>query len=284
MVYSFGFSGLILNSLRRVEMRRESQMWCGGILEITNATTVDRSEARASVWARNWFGFEADAAQARVMDSTSKRVILNCTRQWGKSTVTAAKAVHHALSKAESLTIAVSPTARQTGEFLRKAAEFVRALRRPVKGDGSNEMSIAFSNGSRIVGLPGTEATVRGFSAVSLLLVDEASRVSDDLYLALRPMLAVSRGTLWLMSTPFGKRGFFYEVWEHGGDEWERVCVPATECPRIGADLLEEERRAMGELMFKQEYGCEFVDVTGAVFDRDLVEASFTDDFQPVDL
>jgi hypothetical protein len=53
------------------------------------------------------------------------------------------------------------------------------------------------------VGLPGTEATIRGFSAVSLLLVDEAARCSDELYLAIRPMLAVSDGTLWLMSTPF---------------------------------------------------------------------------------
>ena len=84
-------------------------------------------------------------------------------------------------------------------------------------------MSLAFPNGSRIVGLPGNEATVRGFSAVALMLVDEASRVSDDLYRAIRPMLAVSDGTLWLMSTPFGKRGFFYEAWANGGDTWERV-------------------------------------------------------------
>ena len=94
--------------------------------------------------------------------------------------------------------------------------------------------------------LPGSEATVRGFSAVSLLLVDEASRVEDEMYLAIRPMLAVSEGTLWLMSTPYGKRGFFWEAWERGGPEWERVRVPATECPRIRPEFLEEERRAMG--------------------------------------
>jgi len=66
-------------------------------------------------------------------------------------------------------------------------------------------MSLEFPNGARIIGLPGSEATIRGFSAVSLLLVDEAARVSDDLYKAIRPMLAVSAGELWLMSTPFGK-------------------------------------------------------------------------------
>ena len=196
-------------------------------------------------------------------------MVMNCTRQWGKSTVTAAKAVHQAYTEAGSLTLVVSPSARQSGEFLRKAAEFVRQLGIRPKGDGDNEMSLVLPNRSRIVGLPGNEATVRGFSAVSLLLVDEASRVSDDLYLAIRPMLAVSDGTLWLMSTPFGKRGFFYETWADGGTEWERVRVPAEECPRIRRAFLEEERRTMGERWFRQEYQCEFVDSVSGIFDRE---------------
>src|ERR1035437_11088243 len=93
-------------------------------------------------------------------------------------------------------------------------------------------MSLVMPNGSRIVGLPGTEPTIRGFSAVSLLLVDEASRVSDEAYLAVRPALATSDGALWLMSTPWGKRGFFYEAGTNGGPEWERILAPATECAR----------------------------------------------------
>ena len=101
---------------------------------------------------------------------------------------------------------------------MRKAAEFARRLGMRPKGDGDNEISLELPNGSRIVGLPGNEATVRGFSAVSLLLVDEAARVSDELYMAIRPMLAVSGGALWLMSTPFGKRGFFYETWRNGAE------------------------------------------------------------------
>ena len=72
-----------------------------------------------------------------------------------------------------------------------------------------------------------------GFLAVSLLLVDEASRVPDELYMAVRPMLAASSGALWLMSTPCGKRGFFWEAWERGGPEWERIRAPGNECGRI---------------------------------------------------
>ena len=58
----------------------------------------------------------------------------------------------------------------------------------------------------------------------------------------MRPSLAVANGDLWLMSTPCGKRGFFWEEWEHGGDEWERISVPATECSRISPELLAEEQ------------------------------------------
>ena len=107
-------------------------------------------------------------------------------------------------------------------------------------------------------------------------LVDEAARVDDELYMAIRPMLAVSRGTLWLMSTPFGKRGFFYEAWARGGPEWERIQVTAEECPRIPREFLEEERAAMGDRWSRQEYLCEFEDSVSGVFDRALVERAIT--------
>lgn len=236
----------------------------------------------AAEWARGRLGFLADETQARALRSESKRVLLNCTRQWGKSTVTAAKALHGAMHEAGSLTLVVSPSARQSGEFLRKASGFAQRLGIRPRGDGDNEISLALPNGSRIVGLPGSEATVRGFSAVSLLLVDEASRVSDELYRAVRPMLAVSGGTLWLMSTPFGKRGFFWEAWANGGREWERVRATARECPRIPAAFLEEERATMGERCFRQEYMCEFEDSVSGVFDREMVERAFSEDFGPL--
>ena len=236
----------------------------------------------AAEWVREHLGFEPDRGQTRMLGSASKRGLLNCSRQWGKSTITAAKAVHQAYTEPESLTLVVTPSARQSGEFVRKAAGFARRLGMRVKGDGDNEISLEFPNRSRIVGLPGNETTARGFSAVTLMLVDEASRVSDDLYKTVRPMLAVSSGALWLMSTPFGSRGFFWEAWQRGGPEWERVRAPATECARIPRAFLEEERTAMGERWFRQEYLCEFVDSVSGVFEGNLVEEAITGDFEPL--
>ena len=235
----------------------------------------------AVTFARKWLGFEPDERQAEVLLSQSKRGILNCTRQWGKSTVAAAKAVHRAFTRPKCLVIVASPSHRQSAEFVRKAAGMVQMLGITPHGDGANDISIELPNESRIVGLPGVEGTVRGFSAVSLMLIDEASRVHDLMYQALRPMLAVGGGDLWLLSTPFRKRGFFYRTWQHGGPHWHKVRVPATECPRIEREFLEEDRgQQRGN--FQMEYMCEFMEEGNSVFSRDLVEEAQDDSVKPL--
>ena len=233
-------------------------------------------------WVRRKLGFKADAMQSRVLETRRQRGLLNCCRQWGKSTLGAAMAVHQAYTISDSLTLVISPSARQSGEFVRKAARFLEKLGIQPKGDGDNEMSLLLPNRARIVGLPGNEVTVRGFSAVSLMLIDEAARVSDGMYRAVRPMLAVSRGKLWLLSTPHGKRGFFYETWKNGGRGWLRMMVPATGCPRISRSFLREERDILGEHCFRQEYMCEFADAESLIFNRDDIERAVTRDVEPL--
>jgi hypothetical protein len=229
----------------------------------------------AQIFAERHLGFTPDEQQSRVLDSQADRVILNCTRQWGKSTVCAAKAVHLACNEPNALILIASPSARQSAEFVRKASAFLRKLGIRPRGDGDNEISLLLPNNARIVGIPGIEATVRGFSSVSLLLIDEASRVPDELYRALRPMLAVGGGSLWLLSTPYGKRGFFYNEWTNGS-EWTRFRIPAPDCPRIPAAFLEQERRALGPRYFSQEYLCEFHATNDALFNESQVRRAIT--------
>jgi len=229
-------------------------------------------------FARTQLGFEPDLKQAAVLRANARQGILNCSRQWGKSTVTAAMAVHRAFADPETLVLVLSPSERQSGEFLRKSASFVRKLGLPVRGDGDNDVSLMLPNQSRIVGLPGKEKTVRGFSKVSLLLIDEASRVEDDLYDAVRPMLAVSDGDLWLMSTPFGRRGFFYETWVNGDPDWLRIEVPVTDCPRIKPSFLKRMKKGMSERKFRQDFLCEFVGDDDSLFDEELIRSLIRED------
>src|ERR687894_908473 len=161
-------------------------------------------------------GIEPDPRQGRLLRSSSDRVLLNCSRQSGKSTMTGLIALHRALYHPGSLILCLAPALRQSQELFGKVLGFYRDLGRPVTAQAERKLSLELKNGSRIMTLPGTEKTIRGFSGVSLLVVDEAARVADELYFAVRPMLAVSGGTLMMLSTPYGKRGVFYEEWISG--------------------------------------------------------------------
>jgi hypothetical protein len=161
-----------------------------------------------------------------------------------------------------------------------KFEDFLALL--PIKAmDTDTKLSKRFPNGSRVMALPGSEDTIRGISAVTLFIEDEASRVPDALYNSIRPMLAVSDGRLILMSTPFGKRGHFHKVWTEGGPQWERYEIRAEDCPRISADFLEEERRE--NPWFEQEYHCKFMETDDQLFNYDQVAAAFTSDVKALE-
>jgi hypothetical protein len=114
--------------------------------------------------------------------------------------------------------------------------------------------------------LPCREDTIRGYSRVTLLVIDEAARVPDELYRAVSPMLAVSGGRMICLSTPYGKRGFFYDAWANGGDDWARIEIPASRITRIATSFLERERRRIGASWFRQEYECSFEALEGLVY------------------
>jgi hypothetical protein len=220
-------------------------------------------------------GLAPDRWQAAVLRSHAPRMMLNCSRQAGKSSVAAAVALLTALREAPALVLLLSPSLRQSEELYRKTRGLYDALPCPVATARATGVELELANGSRVVSLPGTEGTIRGYSGVALLVVDEAARVSDALYCAVRPMLAVSQGRLLALSTPFGRRGWFYDEWT-GGQGWERVRIPADQCPRIPREFLDQERRAIGDRWFRQEYGCEFQEMIGAVFSGADIEAALS--------
>jgi hypothetical protein len=226
-------------------------------------------------------GIVPDAWQEDLLRSDSDRVLLNCCRQSGKSTTAGVLALHKALYYPGSLVLCLAPALRQSQELFGKIAGFYRDLGRPVAPQGERKLSLELENDSRILTLPGSEKTIRGFSGAALLLVDEASRVDDDLYYAIRPMLAVSGGSLMMLTTPYGKRGIFFEEWT-GGGAWERYEVPAKDCPRITPEFLEEERSALPPWVFRQEYECSFEETEDAVFTHEMIERAVTDEVKPL--
>jgi hypothetical protein len=226
-------------------------------------------------------GIVPDPWQAQLLRSEAARVLLGCARQSGKSTMAAILALHRALSSPSSLVLILAPAERQAKELFTKVATFYRTLGHVMAADSYRKLGMELANGSRIEALPGTEKTIRGFSGVDLLLVDEASRVADELYYAVRPMLAVSGGRLMMLSTPFGKRGVFYEEWT-SGEGWERYEVPASQCPRISPEFLVEERAALPSWVYRQEYECSFEETEDQVFTTEMVEQAVSSEVTPL--
>ena len=223
------------------------------------------------MWCREALGYHLDEWAQKVMTSSARYVIENISRQAGKSTCSAAMAVHQAVFFPGSLILVVSPTLRQSGELQRKCMKFYNIVD-PKHGGLAEDtkLSVLLTNGSRIVALPGQEDNLRGYSAPDLIIEDESSRVKDDLYTAVRPMLATNQGRLILLSTPNGKTGHFHKIWTEGGPEWLKILVTADDIPRISKEFLDNERLNMTESEFLQEYYCEFQDAEGAVFSSDL--------------
>jgi hypothetical protein len=227
-------------------------------------------------------GIVPDEWQERALRSEHPRLLLNCSRQSGKSRIAATKAAHRALRVPGSLVLIIGPSERQARETFAEAARAYTRLGETVPADSYRKLGVELRNGSRIEALPGTEKTVRGFSSVDLLIVDEAARVDDELYFAVRPMLAVSGGRLMMLSTPYGRRGAFFEGWENGGDEWERYEIPASKCPRISEEFLEGERRTMPEWVYRQEFCCEFAETDDQVFTYAMVYGAVDEGVEPL--
>jgi hypothetical protein len=238
----------------------------------------------------------ADKWQAEFIGSYARRVLTLCSRQCGKSTCAAAVAVRTAILEPPALVLVLSPSERQSAEFMVKVRAFYNALRMPRKKcapalehqprrladmpdeeameeawraipdkERESALQLHLRGGSRIIGLPASPATILGYSGVNLLLIDEAARVPDELYRAVRPMLAVSKGRLICLSTPKGKRGWFHD--EFVSDrQWQRFRINADHCPRIDPAFLAEERAALGDRFYGQEYFTEWTDIEDAYF------------------
>jgi hypothetical protein len=216
-----------------------------------------------------------DPWQARYLADPYPRQALLCCRRAGKSLTSAAKTWTHCLATPDRTALVFSPTLRQSVEYCRYVRKFDKAAGYPVKVKQTSQTIVEWVNGSRLISLPDSHEGVVGFTPTRIV-IDEASRVSDVLYSSLRPMLAYG-AQLDLLSTPFGKAGFFFEIFGTPARRarfhtWE---VSAYDVPRISADFLAEERLELGERWFAQEYELAFNDAIDAVFAADVIAQAF---------
>lgn len=247
--------------------------------EVVTSRTGDVCPDTAK-WVKKSLHFTPDPVQTEILSSTAKRLHLLCSRQWGKSTVVAAKALHHALTVPGAFIIIGSSSQRQSNELLTKFKAFA-ALVLPKRLRKDTETgSYYLPNGARIVALPESPDKVRGFSAPSLIILDEAAFVREELYEALTPSLATSKGALWLLSSAGEQRGFFHRIWTARPAGWSFFRATAEDCPRIDPAFLAAERAEKGEAYVRREYFCEFAGGRNQFIDDASIDALTDIDYE----
>ncbi len=246
---------------------------------LRQAATALRQAIDPAMFATEVCGIPPDPWQARVLRSDAKRVALVCSRQSGKSTTTAIKAAHTALHVPGSLVLMVAPTQRQSSEIFGKCRHFLSQCPGvPARLPSDNAMSLRLPSGSRVVALPGDNPdSVRGYSGPALVIVDEAAFCCNEILTAIMPTLAVSNGALWLLSTPNGKQGTFYDIVSAASPEWQIERIKASQCPRITADFIAEYTRTRGPHASRAEFECAFLEANGQYFCDEAISAVLSD-------
>ena len=229
-------------------------------------------------FAREALHFSPFPAQELILRSQSDRLLLNCTRQFGKTTCVSILALHYALFHPDALILIIAKAERQAQELLRKVRD--QGLLVPdVKYINESRTHLELQNNSRVISLPSSSSGIRGFSAPDLICADEAARIDNEMFIAIKPMLALG-GSFYMLSTPAGKRGYFYTCWKEDAS-WEKHKVTIYDHPLVKPEFIEREKREM-KRFFQSEYMCEFIDLEDATFNADAVQRLFTRDIKPL--
>lgn len=212
-----------------------------------------------------------DEWQHRALTTDRHDILLTVTRQGGKGEVATLLALDGVLNHDNFTVVIVSRTDRQAQRLLRRIKKYYKQLSYVPELVLDSQIRMELVNGSEIIAVPGSEETIRGIEAVDLLIIDEAALVPDQLYFAVQPMTATTNGRTIAMTTARGRRGWFWQEWNGGSDEWHREKITWEQITRFNPDWIARTRRRLGEFMFAQEFGCEFLDDVTQLFATDLV-------------
>jgi hypothetical protein len=217
-----------------------------------------------------------DPWQLTALSSTSRRLVIVAARQVGKGSVAAARALHLAAFTPEALVLIVSATERQARIVLARIRGMLPYVGTAAAGAEDTQTEVRFRNGSRIIVLPASSTSLRGWTA-HLLLVDEGAYVPRSSWEAVVPTTAATGGAIVCLTSAGSPAGWLYEIVsdEDTYPEWERHLITAWDVPRIDRAFLEGEQRRLPRAVFEREYECKFTGAEDGVFDPVAVAGAF---------
>src|SRR3990167_3333368 len=232
-----------------------------------------------------------------ILDDWQKEVIaydgniVLCTgRQVGKTLTMSIKAADFMLNHPNSKIIICSLTEDQAKLIIVMILDYLERNHKHLIAKGKNkpiQNKVILKNKSMCIARPvgNTGDAVRGFTG-DILILDEVSRFQEMILNASKPVLLTTAGKIWMCSTPFGKKGYFYEsflnkfgrfkVWHKSCEEVifdRKISLSWTQEKRDQAlEFLEEEKKDMSELAYGQEYLGLFLDDIRQFFSDELIE------------
>jgi phage FluMu gp28-like protein len=230
--------------------------------------------------------FKPTEYQAKLLDDSSKRIIVVWPRQSGKSTTLAARMIWHAATHERTLSLIVAPGLRQSMILMDRIQAFLMVMAKPIRRKLISKMQrtvIWFKNGSQLIALPNSPNLLRGYTA-NVVLTDEASFFREDelvFYNVLFPMLQTTDGTLIVSSTPWGKDSVFYRFAQNPDFSKHKINYQAViDAGLAKKEFIEEMRRELPSERFRREFEAEFVEDEMAYLSQDLITRCIDPDAQ----
>lgn len=209
---------------------------------------------------------------------TEGNLCLRSGRQVGKSTIISIKAAEYAAKNPKKTILIISSVERQARLLFEKTLAYLHDNYKSYIKTGKDRPTmhiVNLKNGSRIYCLPTglSGYGIRGYT-VDMLIADEAAFISEEVWQAVTPMLATTKGNIILLSTPFGRSGYFYRCFSDPA--FTSFHVSSEDCARIDKDFLVQEKKRMSAVEYAQEYLGEFVDELMTFFPEELIKSCMT--------
>ncbi len=220
-------------------------------------------------------GWYPHPGQRAFLEAGAPIRVLACGRRWGKSEVVAVDCVRTLLQGSNRVVLMVAPSVEQALLPFERALQFLRQLGQKPQVRRTPNPTLSLNSArlyARSVARKGVY--LRGRKA-HLIIVDEAAYVPEALFNeVLMPMVSDTGGRIALVSTPRG-RNYFYQLYLRGqmGDErvWS-LRSPSWHNPLLSPSVLQMQAQLMTPRQFQIEYGAEFVDPEGQVFQTEWVD------------
>jgi hypothetical protein len=236
------------------------------------------------------FHFTPKQYQASLLKDESKRIVVRWSRQAGKTTCIALRAIWFALTHPKTLTLIVAPTLRQSMIMSDRIQDFLGCLpkeKRSALIEKLQRTTVRFKRGgSRIVALPNSPQLLRGYTA-DQVIADEAGFFREDdlvFYNVLYPMLSTTDGTLIASSTPWSKDSVFYRMCQ--SPEFSKhvtTCEDVVKSGLIKQSFIDEMRAQLPFERFQREFMAEFVEDVDAWLTQSLIVQCIDSNLEMID-